>query len=211
MAQAAVDNALLESLIGDDAVMSNPSTSSPNSAAQQIHHMPTLDNDLQQQQQQHQGLAAFRQPPSQKYRVDNTETIVIGGGNFSDMQPDELNPERRVGPIIDIDGGNLKVYCSDTVLRSKKNHALKTVIRKLNIARAYTKKGGKKGIFRIDVPSHMAKDLATSIQSLGQMVNVAGKPDFQDYLQLNGPPICVEGSQQNAAGAAAASSMNGQY
>lgn len=199
MAQAAVDNALLEDLLAES-VMSTPPPPPPSSSQQQqIHHMPVLSADPNVDLQHHQ------QQAFQKFRLDNNETISIGGG-FTDLQPDELNPERRVGPIIDIDGGNMKVYCSDTVLRSKKNHAHKTVIRKLNIARTYTKKGGKKGSFRIDVPSHMVKDLASSIHNLGQMVNSAGKPDFQDYLQLNGPPISASDGLQTAAGAAA---MNG--
>lgn len=189
MAQATVDNALLEDLIAET-IMSNPSSTSSSQQQQQqqqLHHM----EHLQPQQE------------FQKFRLDNTETIALGGG-FTDLQPDELNPERRVGPVIDIDGGNMRVYCSDTVLRSKKNPSHKTVIRKLNIARSYVKKGGKKGSFRIDVPAHMVKDLAASVQNLGQMINATGKPDFQDYLQLNGPVISASDGIPTPAAAAAA-------
>lgn len=105
---------------------------------------------------------------------------------------------RRVGPIAELDGGAIKIYCSDTVLRSTKNHQQKSVIRKLNIARVYNKKGAKKGAekpFTIDIPAHYCKDVAKLISTMGNMMNSAPKPDFADYLRQQGPIIPWSKSQ----------------
>lgn len=113
----------------------------------------------------------------------NVPTDIMVGQAAGDLVVDELDKELRLGPVLHIDGGNLKMFVSDTVLRSKKNAGQKAVIRKLNLIKFYNKKGSRKpGAFKFELSQHLVNEIANNMCGLGNMMNACPKATYADYV-----------------------------